>query len=116
MLVCGDLGAGKTTFVRGACHALGVEAPVTSPSFALANRYRGSVPVAHLDLYRLATLEQESPGLLDDYVDADTVTFVEWPLVLEPELQSFAFRVTLKHGGGDRRLIEICRSSAQPTP
>ena len=52
--VAGELGAGKTTFVRGACRALGVTAPVTSPTYTIGHRYEGRLPVAHLDLYRLA--------------------------------------------------------------
>ncbi len=69
VLVGGDLGAGKTTFIRGACRGLGVTAPVTSPTFTIGHLYPGRVPVAHLDLYRLADLGQEDPALLEDYVD-----------------------------------------------
>ena len=61
VLVEGELGAGKTTFVRGACRALGVDAPVTSPTFTIGQRYPGRVPVAHLDLYRVADLADEDP-------------------------------------------------------
>src|SRR5437763_3074100 len=86
VLVQGEMGAGKTTFVRGAARALGVDGPVTSPTFTLGNRYAGRVPVAHLDLHRLSTLAGEDPGLLDDYVDAATIAFVEWPEVAESEL------------------------------
>ena len=69
VLVRGELGAGKTTLVRGAAQALGVSDPVTSPTFGIGHRYRGAeVTVAHLDLYRLAGLEHEVPGLLDDYL------------------------------------------------
>jgi tRNA threonylcarbamoyladenosine biosynthesis protein TsaE len=108
VLVEGEMGAGKTTFVRGAARALGVSGPVTSPTFTLGNRYDGSVPVAHLDLHRLSTLAGEDPGLLDDYVDPATIAFVEWPEVAESELQA-AVRVRLEHLGGDRRGIEIRR-------
>jgi tRNA threonylcarbamoyladenosine biosynthesis protein TsaE len=108
VLVEGEMGAGKTTFVRGAARALGVAGPVTSPTFTLGNRYTGRVPVAHLDLHRLSTLAGEDPGLLDDYVDAATIAFVEWPEVAESELHA-AVRVRLEHRGGDRRGIEIRR-------
>src|SRR6478609_338527 len=65
VLVSGDLGAGKTTFVRGALRALGVTEPVTSPTFVIGQRYDGAAgPVAHLDLYRLHGLGDEDPGLL----------------------------------------------------
>ncbi len=108
VLVRGDLGAGKTTLVRGAARALGVTDAVTSPTFGIGHRYRGShVIVAHLDLYRLAGLEHEAPGLLEDYLTADSIAFVEWPQEGSPELQGARARVTLTHGGGDRRRIEV---------
>jgi tRNA threonylcarbamoyladenosine biosynthesis protein TsaE len=108
VLVRGDLGAGKTTLVRGAARALGVTDPVTSPTFAIAHRYRGSTAtVAHLDLYRLQGLADEEPGLLADYLGADGIAFVEWPEQGGPELRAAAVRVTLTHEGGDRRLIEV---------
>ncbi len=108
VLVCGELGAGKTTLVRGAARALGVTGPVTSPTFGIGHRYRGArVTVAHLDLYRLTGLEQEAPGLLEDYLTADSVAFVEWPEEGSPELGGARARVTIAHGGGDRRRIEV---------
>ena len=68
-MVSGEVGAGKTTLIRGACRALGVEEPVTSPTFTIGQRYRGGrLPVSHLDLYRLESLEGEDPALLDDYL------------------------------------------------
>ncbi len=108
VLVRGELGAGKTTLVRGAARALGVTDPVTSPTFGIGHRYRGSkVTVAHLDLYRLAGLGQEAPGLLEDYLGPDSVAFVEWPEEGSPELGGARARVTIAHGGGDRRQIEV---------
>ena len=109
VLVSGELGAGKTTLIRGACRALGVTDPVTSPTFTIGHRYRGRMPVSHLDLYRLAGLDGEDPGLLDDYLTDDAVAFVEWPLAAEPVLERVALRVELAHEGGDRRLITINR-------
>lgn len=108
VLVRGELGAGKTTLVRGAARALGVTDPVTSPTFGIGHRYRGSrVTVAHLDLYRLAGLGQEDPGLLEDYLGPQSVAFVEWPEEGSPDLGGARMRVTLTHRGGDRRRIEV---------
>jgi tRNA threonylcarbamoyladenosine biosynthesis protein TsaE len=105
--VSGELGAGKTTFVRGACRELGVEGPVTSPTFTVGQRYDGRVPVSHLDLYRLGGLEGEEPGLLDDYLTPEAISFVEWPGIGEGDLGRLAARVELVHAGGDRREIRI---------
>jgi tRNA threonylcarbamoyladenosine biosynthesis protein TsaE len=111
VLVSGDLGSGKTTFVRGACRALGVTDPVTSPTFTIGQVYEaasGGTGVAHLDLYRLESLEGEDPALLDDYLTPDRVAFVEWPGIAEPELERrVAARVTLEHRGGDSRVLTI---------
>lgn len=108
VLVSGELGSGKTTFVRGACRALGVEGPVTSPTFTIGQVYGArDLEVAHLDLYRLETLAGEDPALLDDYVTPDRVSFVEWPAVGEPQISRVVARVRLSHAGGDRRVIEV---------
>ncbi|MBV9471628.1 MAG: tRNA (adenosine(37)-N6)-threonylcarbamoyltransferase complex ATPase subunit type 1 TsaE, partial [Solirubrobacterales bacterium] len=79
VLIEGELGAGKTTFVRGACRALGVAGAITSPTFTIGNRYRAPVAVSHLDLFRVAGLAAEEPDLLADYLGSDTIAFVEWP-------------------------------------
>jgi tRNA threonylcarbamoyladenosine biosynthesis protein TsaE len=110
VLLAGEMGAGKTTFVRGAARALGFDGPVTSPTFTSARRYAGGrTPISHLDLHRLSGLEDEDPALLDDYLTPDAIGFVEWPEIAEPELERIAVRVTLAHGGGDTRIIEIVR-------
>jgi tRNA threonylcarbamoyladenosine biosynthesis protein TsaE len=108
VLVRGDLGSGKTTLVRGAARALGVTDPVTSPTFSIGHRYRGaSLTVSHLDLYRLAGLGDEDPGLLADYLGAGRIAFVEWPAGDSEELSDARVRITLTHQGGDRRRIEV---------
>ena len=108
VLVRGELGSGKTTLVRGAARALGVVDPVTSPTFSIGHRYRApEVTVSHLDLYRLAGLEQEDPALLADYLGPGRIAFVEWPSHADGELSRARVRVTLSHRGGDRRRIEL---------
>jgi tRNA threonylcarbamoyladenosine biosynthesis protein TsaE len=104
--VAGDLGAGKTTFVRGACRALGVAEPVTSPTFAIGHRYEAPVPVAHLDLYRLEALGAEDWGDLEPYF-AGTITFVEWPEHAGPWLPRLRATVALEHAGASRRRVRI---------
>jgi len=112
VLLRGELGSGKTTFVRGAARALGVSGPVTSPTFTIGHRYDGEVPVSHLDLHRLAGdigLSGEDPGLLDDYLTADAIAFVEWPEPATGIIVAPAATVTLEHAGGDAREITIER-------
>ena len=106
VLISGELGAGKTTFVRGALRALGVTERVTSPTFVVGHLYEtAGVRAAHLDLYRLGGLEGEDPGLLDPFFGPDTITFVEWP---ERAARWEGSRmVRLAHAGGDRRHVEI---------
>jgi tRNA threonylcarbamoyladenosine biosynthesis protein TsaE len=112
--VNGELGSGKTTLIRGACRALGVEEPIVSPTFTIGRRYRGRVPVSHLDLFRLSTLEGEDPGLLDDYLTPDAIAFIEWPAVAESGVDELIRargarlrRLEIRHAGGDEREIEL---------
>jgi tRNA threonylcarbamoyladenosine biosynthesis protein TsaE len=111
VLVSGELGAGKTTWVRGAARALGVQTPVTSPSFTIGSRHPGRVPIAHLDLYRLEHLEAEDPGLLADYLTPDAIAFVEWP-ERAAWRGAARLRVHLEHRGGDARRITVLADDA----
>jgi len=104
--VAGELGTGKTTFVRGACRALGVEGPVTSPTFTIGHRYLGRVPVAHLDLYRLDGIGAEQWGDLEPYFDG-TICFVEWPEHARGSLPPARATVTLSHVDETSRSIRI---------
>lgn len=108
VVVSGEVGAGKSTLIRGACRALGVTEPVTSPTFTIGQRYVGGrLPISHLDLYRLAGLEGEDPALLEDYLRPDSVAFVEWPAAGAERLGQPALEVRLAHLGAERRAVEV---------
>src|ERR671939_127362 len=99
--VSGELGTGKTTFVRGACRGLGVEAPVTSPTYTIGHRYEGRVPVSHLDLFRFATVSPPEWGDLEPYFDG-AVVFVEWPEAAAGVLPPVRVAVRMSHAGSGR--------------
>jgi tRNA threonylcarbamoyladenosine biosynthesis protein TsaE len=109
--VSGELGTGKTTFVRGACRALGVVQPVTSPTFTIGHRYRGRVEVSHLDLYRFAGVSPAEWGDLEPYFE-DAVAFVEWPEAGAGVLPSARVAVELAHVDPERRRIRL--DAAEP--
>jgi len=104
--VSGELGSGKTTFVRGAVRALGVEAPVTSPTYTIGHRYDG---VSHLDLYRLEQVTDADWGAVEPYLE-DAICFVEWPERAAGWLPSERVSVRLRHLGSVRRLVVLERS------
>jgi len=106
VLVTGELGSGKTTFIRGACRALGVEQPVTSPTYTIGNRYEGRVPVSHLDLYRLSEIGDAEWAGLEPYFE-DAVVFVEWPEAGAGRLPEARATVRLSHAGGNLRTIAL---------
>jgi tRNA threonylcarbamoyladenosine biosynthesis protein TsaE len=104
--VSGELGSGKTTFVRGAARALGVTRAVTSPTFTIGHRYEAPVPVAHLDLYRIAGIDPEEWADLEPYFDG-TVAFVEWPEHGGEWLPETRATVTLNHVDESHRQVSI---------
>ena len=104
VFVRGDLGAGKTTLVRGACRSLGIEEPVTSPTFTIGHLYRGTVLVAHLDLYRFVGLSAAEWGDLEPYFDG-TIAFVEWPEAGLASLPRPRLSVSIEHVAPDQRRI-----------
>jgi tRNA threonylcarbamoyladenosine biosynthesis protein TsaE len=101
--VAGELGAGKTTLVRGACRALGVTDPVTSPTYTIGHRYQGRVPVSHLDLYRFEGVSAAEWGDLEPYFD-DAVIFVEWPEAGTSALPLPRVAARLRHSGSARMI------------
>jgi tRNA threonylcarbamoyladenosine biosynthesis protein TsaE len=103
VVLSGEVGAGKTTFVRGAARALGIEGPITSPTFTIGRRYGR---IGHVDLHRIGSLADEEPELLDDYLGPDLISFVEWPDAARDEIEPRVV-VRLEHAGGDTRRIEL---------
>jgi tRNA threonylcarbamoyladenosine biosynthesis protein TsaE len=105
--VSGELGAGKTTFVRGACAALGVRERVTSPTYTIGHRYHGrELEVSHLDLYRFSGVSAAEWGDLEPYFD-DAIAFVEWPEAGAGVLPAPRFVVRMRHADDSRRVISI---------
>jgi tRNA threonylcarbamoyladenosine biosynthesis protein TsaE len=101
--VSGELGSGKTTFVRGACRALGVTGPVTSPTYTIGHRYEGQSPVSHLDLYRFTDVSPAEWGDLEPYFE-NAIVFVEWPEAAGNDLPQTRVAVQLRHSGSARIL------------
>jgi tRNA threonylcarbamoyladenosine biosynthesis protein TsaE len=105
--VSGELGSGKTTFVRGACVALGVRERVTSPTYTIGHRYHGARgEVSHLDLYRFEGVSAAEWGDLEPYFD-NAIAFVEWPEAGAGVLPEPRFTVRLRHADGARRAVSI---------
>jgi tRNA threonylcarbamoyladenosine biosynthesis protein TsaE len=104
--VSGELGAGKTTFVRGACRALGVTALVTSPTYTVGHRYEGDPDVSHLDLYRFTGVSAAEWADLEPYFD-DAVVFVEWPEAGAAGLPEIRAAVRLEHETPSSRVLRI---------
>jgi tRNA threonylcarbamoyladenosine biosynthesis protein TsaE len=104
--VSGELGTGKTTFVRGACRALGVTAPVTSPTYTIGHRYEGDPDVSHLDLYRFAGVSAAEWADLEPYFDS-AVVFVEWPEAGAAGLPEVRASVELEHDTPTTRVLRI---------
>jgi tRNA threonylcarbamoyladenosine biosynthesis protein TsaE len=104
--VAGELGSGKTTFVRGACAALGVRERVTSPTYTIGHRYHGAgVEVSHLDLYRFEGVSPAEWGDLEPYFE-DAIAFVEWPEAGAGVLPPARYAVRLRHADNGRS-VEI---------
>lgn len=108
VLLRGELGSGKSVFVRGAAAALGFAGRVTSPTFAIGNVYSAAeLEIAHLDLYRLDQLSLGDEAVLEDFLTPERIGFVEWPHAELGEATRLRAIVTLTHAGEDRREVKI---------
>lgn len=106
LLLVGDLGAGKTAFAQGFGAALGVMDPITSPTFTLVRTYRGRLELHHLDVYRIGQLDEVLDLGLQELLDGDAVTLIEWGDVIAPALAAeyLEVRIELAEGDDDRRI------------
>lgn len=114
VLLAGDLGAGKTTFVQGLARGLHVTEPVTSPTFVLARQYDGDLSVAHLDVYRLDHQQEVIDLGLQELSDDDCVVVVEWGDMVAQTLPPEFLEVRLEFGGADDERILHMRPVGEP--
>ena len=103
----GQMGAGKTTFIKAVCEELGVSDVITSPTFAIVNEYTASVPVYHFDFYRIKKLEEVYDMGYEDYFYSGSLCFIEWPELIEELLPEDAVRVTISEERDGTRSIEF---------
>lgn len=116
ILLEGGLGTGKTAFVQGFAHALGVDEPVTSPTFVIARAYDGRIPVVHLDVYRLDHLQEVIDLGMAELLDEDAVTLVEWGDVVTPALPADFLEVRLDPGEADDERVITLRAVGPTWP
>ncbi len=107
VLLSGDLGVGKTTLAQGVARGLGVNRPVTSPTFTLIHEYQGRMPLYHIDLYRLSGEEETLDLGLTDYMEPDGATLLEWPERAPASWPDRFLKVTISGGEGSGRVVEI---------
>lgn len=106
----GKMGAGKTTFVKALCQALGVDDVVNSPTFAIVNEYDSAVlqaPIYHFDFYRIKALDEAYNIGTDDYFYSGHPCFIEWPELIEPLLPETALRVEIEEQPDGTRLVRF---------
>jgi len=104
----GQMGSGKTTFIKALCKEMGVTDTVTSPSFTLINEYRrpGDVPVYHFDFYRIRKIAEVLDFGIEEYFDSASPCLMEWPELIEPLLPPETLRVSVTVMPDGSRIIE----------
>jgi len=104
----GQMGSGKTTFIRALCHEMDVADTVTSPTFTLINEYRrpGNLPVYHFDFYRIKKISEVLDFGIEEYFDSASPCFMEWPELIEPLLPAETLRLSITVTGDGSRIIE----------
>lgn len=108
ILLAGELGAGKTAFVQGFGAAIGVEGPITSPTFTLAHQYEGRLVLHHLDVYRLERMSEIDDIGVAELLDGNGVVLIEWGDAVAPALPNDYLEITMRYGDGDdERHLEL---------
>lgn len=104
----GQMGSGKTTFIKAICHEMGVADTVTSPTFTLINEYRrpGDLPVYHFDFYRIKNISEVLDFGIEEYFDSASPCFMEWPELIEPLLPPETLRLSISVMDNGSRIIE----------
>ena len=106
----GEMGAGKTTFIKAICRELGVSDAVTSPTFAIINEYsseRTCDPIYHFDFYRVKRIEEAYDMGCEEYFYSGALCFIEWPEIIESLLPADAARVTIEEMADGSRRVAI---------
>ncbi len=104
----GQMGAGKTTFIKAVCEELGVADTITSPTFAIVNEYTAALgPIYHFDFYRIKKLEEVYDMGYEDYFYSGALCLIEWPELIEELLPEDAVRVTIEEEADGTRIIEL---------
>ncbi|MHB9112441.1 MAG: tRNA (adenosine(37)-N6)-threonylcarbamoyltransferase complex ATPase subunit type 1 TsaE [Thermoleophilia bacterium] len=109
----GQLGAGKTFFIRHAAEALGIRDPVTSPSYTMAQTYSGVITIHHLDLYRLSSFRAEDAMDFEEFFEDGAITFIEWPESAAPFIEKPDAIVRIDHVDLNSRRISIDSSNSR---
>ena len=115
ILLIGDLGAGKTAFAKGFGKAIGVEEPITSPTFTLAREYRGELDLHHLDVYRLEQIEEVRDLALPELFEGNSVTLIEWGDQIISALPKSHLEVSLEYGDIDSETVSYTHLRAHET-
>lgn len=114
----GQMGSGKTTFIRALCQEMGVTDTVTSPTFTLVNEYRrpGSSPVYHFDFYRIKKITEVLDFGIEEYFDSGAPCLMEWPELIEPLLPGETMRITITVADDGSRIIEAIDPLTEALP
>lgn len=105
----GEMGAGKTTFIKAVCQAMGVQETVTSPTFAIINEYHTSdnAMIYHFDFYRIKNIEEAYDFGYEDYFYSGHICLIEWPQLVAPLLPENAVKISIKEQLDGLRVVQF---------